>query len=146
MLLHAPNTAIPTLPIPSIILFCVLIARLLHIHFEAITLLSLRLAPADPWNRWLASMRSTVLDKIIEFAKISAGLNFCVRATLRLRHSRCPPDTDVLKISSLPKWASSESRYEPPCAKLASCLLERHYNSVAHKQLPHGGTFSSNAH
>ena len=91
-------------------------------------------------------MRSTVLDKIIEFAKISAGLNFCVRATLRLRHSGCPPDTDVLKISSLPKWASSESRYEPPCAKLASCLLERHYISVAHKQLPRGGTFSSNAH
>ena len=48
-------------------------------------------------------MRSTVLDKIIEFAKISAGLNFCVRATLRLWHSGCPPDTDVLKISSLPK-------------------------------------------
>ena len=68
--------------------------------------------------------RSTILDKITEFAKISAGLNFCVRATLRLRRSGCPSDTDVLKISSLPKWASSESRYEPPCAKLASCLLE----------------------
>ena len=34
---------------------------------------------------------------------------------------------DTLKISSLSKWASSESRYEPPCAKLASCSLERHY-------------------
>ena len=48
MLLHAPNTAIPTLPIPSIILFCVLIARLLHIHFEAVALLSLRNSPAGP--------------------------------------------------------------------------------------------------
>jgi len=33
---------------------------------------------------WLAPDRSTILDKIIEFAKISAGLSFCVRATLRL--------------------------------------------------------------
>ena len=81
-------------------------------------------------------MRSTVLDKIIEFAKISAGLNFCVRATLRLRHSGCPPDTDVLKISSLPKWASSESRYEPPCAKLASCLLEHHYTVLLTNSCP----------
>ena len=47
--------------------------------------------------------RNTVLDKIIEFAKVSAVLNFYVRATLRLRASECPPDTDVLKISSLPK-------------------------------------------
>ena len=47
--------------------------------------------------------RNTVLDKIIEFAKVSAVLNFYVRATLRLRDSECPPDTDVLKISSLPK-------------------------------------------
>ena len=31
----------------------------------------------------LASKQITVLDKIIEFAKISAGLSFCVRATLR---------------------------------------------------------------
>ncbi len=27
-------------------------------------------------------LRSTILDKIAEFAKIIAGLNFCVRATL----------------------------------------------------------------
>ena len=47
--------------------------------------------------------RNTILDKIIEFAKVSAVLNFYVRATLRLRHPECPPDTDVLKISSLPK-------------------------------------------
>ena len=72
-------------------------------------------------------LRNTILDKIAEFAKIIAGLNFCVRATLRLRLFECPPDTAVLKISSLPKWASSESRYEPPCAKLASCLLKRRY-------------------
>ena len=34
---------------------------------------------------------------------VDAGLNFYVRATLRLWHSKCPSDTDVLKISSLPK-------------------------------------------
>ena len=56
---------------------------------------------APPW-------RNTILDKITEFAKISAGLNFCVRAMLRLRHSGCPPDTDVLKISSLPKRSTSQ--------------------------------------
>ena len=61
-----------------------------------------RRAPA--WlTRWRASTLNTILDKIIEFAKISAGLNFYVRATLRLWHSECPSDTDVLKISSLPK-------------------------------------------
>ena len=86
-------------------------------------------------------MRITILDKIIEFAKISAGLNFCVRATLRLRHFECPSDTDVLKISSLPKWASSESRYEPPCAKLASCLLERHYTVLLKNSCPAAARF-----
>ena len=90
---------------------------------------------------WLAPDRSTILDKIIEFAKISAGFNFCVRATLRLWHSGCPPDTDVLKISSLPKWASSESRYEPPCAKLASCLLECHYIVLLTNSCPAAARF-----
>ena len=85
--------------------------------------------------------RSTILDKITEFAKISAGLNFCVRATLRLRHFGCPPDTDVLKISSLPKWAFSESRYEPPCAKLASCLLERHHIVLLTNSCPAAARF-----
>ena len=72
---------------------------------------------------------------------MSAGLNFCVRATLRLRCSGCPSDTDVLKISSLPKWASSESRYEPPCAKLASCLLERHYTVLLTNSCPAAARF-----
>ena len=85
--------------------------------------------------------RSTILDKITEFAKISAGLSFCVRATLRLRHFGCPPDTDVLKISSLPKWAFSESRYEPPCAKLASCLLERHHIVLLTNSCPAAARF-----
>mgnify|MGYP006992630537 FL=1 len=67
---------------------------------------------------------------------MSAGLNFCVRATLRLRCSGCPSDTDVLKISSLPKWASSESRYEPPCAKLASCASECHYTVLLTNSCP----------
>ena len=53
-------------------------------------------------------MRITILDKIAEFAKISAEINFYVRATLRLRDSECPPDTDVLKISSLPKRSTSQ--------------------------------------
>ena len=57
--------------------------------------------------------RNTVLDKIIEFAKVSAVLNFYVRATLRLRASECPPDTDVLKISSLPKRESSKRLLRP---------------------------------
>ena len=72
---------------------------------------------------------------------MSAGLNFCVRATLRLRHFGCPSDTDVLKISSLSKWASSESRYEPPCAKLASCLLERHYTVLLKNSCPAAARF-----
>ena len=59
-------------------------------------------APAGSPLR-LTPKRNTILDKIAEFAKIIAGLNFCVRATLRLWHFECPPDTDVLKISSLPK-------------------------------------------
>ena len=85
--------------------------------------------------------RNTVLDKIAEFAKIIAGLIFYVRATLRLRRYECPPDTTVLKISSLPKWASSESRYEPPCAKLASCLLERHYTVLLTNSCPAAARF-----
>ena len=86
-------------------------------------------------------VRNTILDKIAEFAKIIAGLNFCVRATLRLRLFECPPDTAVLKISSLPKWASSESRYEPPCAKLASCLWERHYTVLLTNSCPAAARF-----
>ena len=43
---------------------------------------------------------------------------------------------DTLKISSLSKWASSESRYEPPCAKLASCLLEHHYTVLLTNSCP----------
>ena len=85
--------------------------------------------------------RNMFLDKIIEFAKMFAGLNFCVRATLRLRCSGCPSDTDVLKISSLPKWASSESRYEPPCAKLASCLLERLHTVLLTNSCPAAARF-----
>ena len=34
-------------------------------------------------TKLMESHRSTVLDKIIEFTKISAGLNFYVRALLR---------------------------------------------------------------
>ena len=86
-------------------------------------------------------LRNTILDKIAEFAKIIAGLNFCVRATLRLRLFECPPDTAVLKISSLPKWASSESRYEPPCAKLASYLWERHYTVLLTNSCPAAARF-----
>ena len=93
MLLHAPNTAIPTLPIPSIILFCVLIARLLHIHFEAVALLSLRHSPADPWNRWLASMRTLVIQNQ-EFAGNARRALFMIYCPLKLRqwHSGCPPE------------------------------------------------------
>ena len=40
-------------------------------------------APAG-LTRWRASTLNTILDKIIEFAKISARLKFYVRATLRL--------------------------------------------------------------
>ena len=47
---------------------------------------------------WLAPDRSTILDKIIEFAKISAGLSFCVRATLRLRRLRVHPKKMRSKI------------------------------------------------
>ena len=46
----------------------------------------------------LASKQITVLDKIIEFAKISAGLSFCVRATLRLRRLRVRPKKMRSKI------------------------------------------------
>ena len=86
-------------------------------------------------------LRNTILDKIAEFSKIIAGLNFCVRTTLRLRLFECPPNTAGLKISSLPKWASSESRYEPPCAKLASCLLECHYTVLLTNSCPAAARF-----
>ena len=43
---------------------------------------------------------------------------------------------DTLKISSLSKWVSSESRYEPPCAKLASCSFERHYTVLLTNSCP----------
>ena len=46
----------------------------------------------------LASKQITVLDKIIEFAKISVGLSFCVRATLRLRRLRVRPKKMRSKI------------------------------------------------
>ena len=55
-----------------------------------------------------APSRNTILDKISKFAKVSAVLNFCVRAMLRLWHFGCPSDTDVLKISSLPKRSTSQ--------------------------------------
>ena len=90
---------------------------------------------------WLAPDRSTILDKIIEFAKISAGLSFCVRATLRLWWRHVRPQKDALKNPSLPKWASSESRYEPPCAKLASCLLECHYTVLLTNSCPAAARF-----
>ena len=47
---------------------------------------------------WLAPDRSTILDKIIEFAKISAGLSFCVRATLRQWRLRVRPKKMRSKI------------------------------------------------
>ena len=75
--------------------------------FSCITAISVCETPVAACSGWAdpvaAFTLNTILDKIIEFAKISAGLNFYVRATLRLWHSECPSDTDVLKISSLPK-------------------------------------------
>ena len=78
-------------------------ALLRVIKIEIAKLLRRRLGVGDRLWGAATPKRNTVLDKIIEFAKVSAVLNFYVRATLQLRHPECPPDTDVLKISSLPK-------------------------------------------
>ena len=67
-----------------------------HILWAAIVKLCGRLL-RGPTLR-LVSKQITVLDKIIEFAKISAGLSFCVRATLRLRRVRVRPKKMRSKI------------------------------------------------
>ena len=52
-------------------------------------------AHSDGFSLQRTPKRNTILDKIAELAKIIAGLNFCVRATLRLWGFVCPTDTIV---------------------------------------------------
>ena len=51
----------------------------------------------------------------------------------------------LTRSSNLPKWAPSQSWYEPPWTKLASSTT-RYRHTVLLKQLPCGGTFCSCAH
>ena len=56
----------------------------------------------------------TILGGIAEFGSVFLFVFIFVYANVWTIPWRCPTDTDALAIFSLPKWTSSESRYEPP--------------------------------
>ena len=90
------------------------------------------------------------------FLTISDGIAECVSGT-HFSEFSCPKFVSTIsrrlsvqvrrltRSSNLPKWAPSQSCYEPPWTNLASSTT-RYRHTVLLKQLPCGGTFCSCAH
>ena len=73
----------------------------------------------------MAPKADTILDRIAEFAKIICMPQILCPSNASTGAVRCPSDTDVLKISSLPKRSTSQILLCPLLVNVAHGCIEK---------------------
>ena len=76
----------------------------------------------------MAPKADTILDRIAEFAKIICMPQILCPSNASTGAVRCPSDTDVLKISSLPKRSTSQILLCPLLVNVAHISTTQSHN------------------